>query len=126
MAKEPKKTSSSLDRKIAGKRRGRKKTIRFIVSMKDFDILDGVTISKQEIRDTKDMIEELRRRMLLFSQIESLEQRSQIWKALAAEFDELYITTSLLGEVNPTKAIQEILKKRKLFEKVRNTKGSNQ
>ena len=126
MTKEIKKTNSSLDRRIAGKRRGGKsKKIRFIVSMDDFQVLDGINITEQEIQDTKDMIEELRRRMLLFSQIESLEKRSQIWKALAAEFDEFYLTASLLGEVDPTKSIEEILRKRQLFDKFRTTKGLN-
>jgi len=124
MAKKPKKTKSSLDPRIAGKGRGGKsKKIRFIVSMDDFQILDGITITEQEIQDTVDMIDELRRRMLLFSQIESLEQRSQIWKALAAEFDEFYLTASLLGEVDPTQSIHEITKKRQLFSKFRKRKG---
>lgn len=122
MAKRPI-SGASANRKVAGPGGdGKTKKMRFMVTSENFSAV-RTNMSRAEVQDTKKLIEELRRRFQVFSQVESLEERAKLWRELAAELDELYLAAVLLGEINPSGAIDELVKKRNLFGKIRQ-KGS--
>ncbi len=117
-------SGAPLNRLIAGPGGTPKsKPLRFVITQENFQPLKGV-LSSEEIEDTKVLIEELRRRIGIITQIDSLETRSNHWKELAGEFDELYLSVLLLQVPNPTGALNDISKKRALFNKLETRRKS--
>lgn len=102
--------STMFDRLLAGVAEFRDQNlngVRFVLTRKNFRQLKG-TLTKEEAEDTKLLIEELRRRFNLMTQIESEQIRAMLHKALGSQLDELFLAYRLLKEVVPTAALSEI------------------
>ncbi len=81
--------------------------VRFVLTAKNFRHLKGV-VTKEEMQDTKLLIEELRRRFTLLAQIEDEDIRAKCHVALGTELDELFLAYRVFKEVIPTAALSEI------------------
>lgn len=86
-------------------------SVRFVLKEGTFRKLDG-EVTDREIEDTRLLIVELRRRLVLFSQLMSpkhKELRGKMFRVLSSEIDHLYIATKQLEEVLPTGASAHLL-----------------
>jgi hypothetical protein len=88
--------------------------VRFILTAQSFRSLEG-KVTKEEIKDTILLAEELRRRLNVIAQIRSEDIRCLCFKKLAAELDELFLSYKLIKEVCPTGAAREIERLREAF-----------
>ena len=92
--------------------------IRFVLRHNNFRRLKGI-VTKEEIGDTKLLIEELRRRFNLLAEIDDEDIRGACHKALGDELDELFLAYRLIKAVVPTAAVQEIELLRERFQHIK-------
>ncbi len=92
--------------------------VRFVLTRESFKQFHG-RLTREELRDTKALIEELRRRLGLIAQIKSENARDEYARTLAVELDELFLAYELIKEVIPTGACQRIIELRKQMEAFR-------
>ncbi len=88
--------------------------IRFVLRRKNFLALKG-KFTKQELRDTVLLIEELRRRFTLMSQVIEEDVRQSCYEQLGEQINELILAMLLLREVCPTQGITHIEHLREQF-----------
>lgn len=94
--------------------------VRFVLTKRNFRRIKGV-VTKEEIGDTKLLIEELRRRLNLLTQNDDEEIRAKCYQALGRELDELFLVCRLIQEVVPTAAAEEIDRLRQKFSEFHKT-----
>ncbi len=103
-------TSSDLSKILSGEadvgKRGKGK-VNFVVSADSFMHLKG-TVYNPEINDTKLLIQELRRRIFVFAQIEDSSERIKVLRELGDEIDELYLALEVCRDELPFKAAQSL------------------
>jgi hypothetical protein len=81
--------------------------IRFVLTQRNFKKFKGV-VTKQEVEDTKLLIQELRRRLNLVAQNENEDVRALCFHELSIELNELLLSAQLVQEVVPTKAVAQL------------------
>jgi hypothetical protein len=80
----------------------------FVLTAERFKTWDGKSVNKGAIKDTVALIQELRRRLNIFSEIDSEEKVADIYRTLRPELKELWIAVELLGKQNPDKFIETL------------------
>jgi hypothetical protein len=86
--------------------------VRFVLTQRNFKRLKGV-VTKQEVADTKLLIEELRRRLNLVAQNSDEEVRALCYRELGQELEALLNAAEIVQEVIPTAAVARLEKLRK-------------
>ena len=86
--------------------------VRFVLTERNFKRLHGV-VTKQEIADTRLLIQELRRRLTLVTQNDDEQVRALCFSELGTELNELLLAAQLAQEVVPTKAVAQLEQLRK-------------
>ncbi|MBU2260090.1 hypothetical protein KKC44_05820, partial [Patescibacteria group bacterium] len=84
--------------------------VRFVITADSIQKLDpqGKKVREEDVKDTILLLQELRRRLNIFAQLGDLDDRRELFQALAPEIDFFYVATQQLSQVCPTGAAAHI------------------
>lgn len=87
--------------------------MRFVLTSKNFKVIDSSAWSEKEIQDTQKLVEELRRRLVVLAQIPYEDVRHHHIRRLAAELDELWRAYQSARSALPIEVVKMIDQERK-------------
>lgn len=92
--------------------------MRFILTAGNFQPID-VSFTEKEVKDTIQLIEEARRRIVLIAQTRNKDIRRILYQQLAVELDEFFLDAELISKVTPVGFVEKMEADRRTRSKFR-------